>query len=131
MTDRALRLTVGGLALAGVAVAGYLSYVRYSGTPITCTSGGCETVQSSEYATVAGIPVAVLGLLTYFSILATTLWTTEIARAAGAMVALAAFVFSAYLLVVQLAAIGAVCDWCVASDVIVTALLPFAALRLR
>lgn len=131
MTDRTLRLMVGGLAFAGAVVAAYLTYARYSGTSITCTSGGCETVQSSEYATVAGIPVAVLGLLGYSLILASAISATETARTIGAVTALAGFVFSSYLLVVQVAVIGAVCDWCVVSDAVATVLAPLAALRLR
>lgn len=131
MTDRTLRLMIGSLAVAGIAVAGYLTYARYSGTPITCTSGGCETVQSSEYATVAGIPVALLGLLGYAVIFATALAATDTARTLGAAVALTAFVFSSYLLFVQVAVIGAVCDWCVVSDSITTVLVPLTGLRLR
>ena len=78
----------------------------------------------------AGVPVAVLGLGAYLLILATAASVGDLARGAGAVLALTAFVFSAYLLYLQLAVIGAVCDWCVINDAIVTALLPFAALRL-
>ena len=131
MPDRNLRVMIGALAVAGWAVAGYLTYARYSGTPITCSSGGCEAVQGSDYATLEGIPVAVLGLLAYSLILITALSPTEAARSAGAAVALAGFLFSAYLLVLQLTVIGAVCDWCVVNDAIATALAPLAALQLR
>lgn len=51
------------LSLVGAGIASYLVYVRYSHVTIACTTGGCEKVQSSRYAEVAGIPVAVLGLL--------------------------------------------------------------------
>jgi uncharacterized membrane protein len=122
---------IGALAGAGAAVAGYLTYARYSGTPITCSSGGCETVQNSDYAMLFGVPVAVLGLLVYALIFATTLSATDTARSAGAALALTAFLFSAYLLVLQLSVIGAVCDWCVVNDAIATILAPLAALRLR
>ena len=131
MSDAALRACVGALASAGLVVTGYLTYARYSGTTITCTTGGCETVQESSYAAVAGVPVAVLGLLGYAALLATAFFARDLARAAGAAVALGAFAFSAYLLYVQLALIDALCDWCVVSDAIVTALVPFAVLRLR
>lgn len=131
MTDHSLRVMVGALAVAGAAVAGYLIYARYSGTPITCSTGGCETVQDSEYAKVMGIPVAALGLLAYSLIFVTTLAATETARSACAGLALATFLFSAYLLVLQLTVIGAVCDWCVVNDAIATVLAALAALRLR
>jgi uncharacterized membrane protein len=51
------------------------------------------------------------------------------ARAAGVTLTLGALGFSAYLLAVQLVAIGAVCDWCVASDGVATALATLALLR--
>lgn len=130
MSDGTLRLWVGALASAGLVVAGYLTYSRYSGTPITCTTGGCETVQESSYATVAGVPVAILGLVGYALLAATACSAEDLARAAGAAVALAAFAFSAYLLYAQLAVIGAVCDWCLVSDAILAALVPFTFLRL-
>lgn len=130
MSDRALRFCVGALATAGLAVAGYLTYARYAGAPITCTTGGCEAVQESSFATVAGVPVPVMGLMGYALLGATACSAEDLARAAGAAVALAAFAFSAYLLFVQLAVIEAVCDWCVVSDAIVTALVPFAVLRM-
>lgn len=131
MSDRTLRLCVGALAAAGLLVAGYLTYARYSDTTITCSSGGCETVQKSSYATVAGIPVAVLGLVGYAAILATAFFVGDVARAAAAALALGGFAFSMFLLYAQLVPIDAVCDWCVANDVIVTLLVPFTVLRLR
>jgi uncharacterized membrane protein len=131
MSERALRAAVAVLALAGAAVAGYLTWVRYSGATIACTTGGCETVQSSSYSELVGVPVALLGLLGYLAIAASTLRETELFRIAGAAVALAAAGFGAYLLVVQIAVIGAVCDWCLTSDAIAAALAVVTVLRLR
>lgn len=131
MTDRTLRLCVAALATAGLVVSGYLTWARYADVTIACSTGGCETVQGSSYATVAGIPVPVLGIVGYATLFATALFVLDLARALGAAVALGAFAFSAYLLFVQLALIDAVCDWCVVNDAIVTAVVPFAVLRLR
>ena len=83
MTDRRLRLAVGVLSAAGAAVAGYLVYARYTDTTLACATGGCETVQRSDYALIAGIPVAVLGLGAYLVLLATAFSTSEIARVRG------------------------------------------------
>jgi uncharacterized membrane protein len=126
MTDRALRAAVAVLALAGAGIAAYLTYARYADATIACTTGGCETVQSSAYAEIVGIPVAVLGLAGYVAILATALVPPEYGRPAGAALALAGLVFSAYLLLVQIVAIGAFCVWCLASDAVM-ALLAVAA----
>ena len=70
VSDRRLRAAVAGLSLVGLGIAGYLTYTRYSGAQIACATGGCETVQKSSYSTVAGIPVAVLGLVAYAFIFA-------------------------------------------------------------
>ena len=48
MTDRALRAAVALVALAGVGVAGYLTYTHYDEEALVCTTGGCEQVQQSE-----------------------------------------------------------------------------------
>jgi uncharacterized membrane protein len=118
VNDRALRAAVAILALAGAAIAAYLTYAKYADAPIACTTGGCETVQSSKYAEILGLPVPVLGLIGYFAILATAFSAGETARLAGAALALAGLAFSLYLLVVQVVAIGAFCQWCLASDVV-------------
>lgn len=131
MNDEALRLAIGVLALAGAAVAGYLVWVRETGATLVCATGGCGTVQSSQYAEVAGVPVALLGLAGYVLLLSTALVAGETARLVQAAVALGAVIFSAYLLYVQLVVIGEVCDWCLVSDAIVTLIATLALLRLR
>ena len=131
MSDRALRAAVAALALVGLGIAAYLTYTRYSGATIVCATGGCETVQNSSYATVAGIPVAVLGLVAYGFILLTALGTSEPVRVAGATAALIGVLFAAWLLYAQLALIHAICQWCVASDVVVALLAVFTVLRVR
>ena len=114
----------------GAGIAAYLSYTRLAHTQILCTSGGCETVQRSRYSKLAGIPVAYLGVATYAVLLATVASVRETAAAAGAVVALAAACFAAYLVVVQIAVIHAICAWCVASDAITVTIAALAVLRL-
>lgn len=113
------------LALAGIAVAGYLTWVHYFGLEVVClASGGCEKVQASDYARFAGVPVALLGLLGYVGILAATVLVPgEQGRLAAAFLALVGFGFSAYLTWAELFRIHAICQWCVASAVIMTALM--------
>jgi uncharacterized membrane protein len=131
VSDRALRIAVGGLATIGTVVASYLTYARYADTTIACATGGCETVQRSDYAELLGIPVAVLGLLAYVFLLATAFFTDERARLAGAVVAVSGALFAAYLLFAQLFLIDAICQWCVASDVVIGLLAVASVLRLR
>lgn len=123
-SERRLRLVIAGLALGGMAVAGYLTYVHYAGLEPFCAGGGggCERVQSSSYAELAGVPVALLGLIGYALILASLAVPAEPGRMAGALLALVGFGFSAYLTWVELFEIDAVCQWCVVSAVLMTAL---------
>jgi uncharacterized membrane protein len=131
VNDRRLRLAVAGLAAAGVAVTGYLTYARYTDTTLACATGGCETVQRSEYAVLAGIPVALLGLLTYLVLLGTAFRKGQLSRATGAVLAITGVLFAGYLLWAQVFLIAAVCQWCLASDVVITLLAAACALRLR
>lgn len=133
MSDRALRLAVAALALAGAAIAGYLTWVWYGGDTISLclTGGGCETVQRSSYAKLAGLPVSVLGLAAYAAILGLTLLDGARSRVAAAALAAGGLAFSIYLLVIQLAVIGAVCSWCVGNDAVALALAGVTVLRLR
>jgi uncharacterized membrane protein len=120
---RGLRVAIGVACLVGIAIAGYLTYVHYEGLKVLClASGGCETVQSSRYAKLGGIPVAVLGLAGYVTILVTLAIRGEVGRAAGFGVAVIGFLFSMYLTYRELFTIHAICQWCVASAVLMTAL---------
>jgi uncharacterized membrane protein len=131
MSERRLRIAAAVLALAGVGVAGYLTWVHYADLEPICAggSGGCEKVQSSDYAELAGVPVALLGLIGYVAILASLAFPGDRGRFAGAVMALAGFGFSAWLTYVELFEIDAICQWCVASAVIMTALALVASLR--
>ncbi len=131
MSERRLRIAVAALSLAGLAVAGYLTWVHYADLEPICAggSGGCERVQSSDYAELAGVPVALLGLIGYGSILASLALPGDAGRFAGALLALAGFGFSAWLTYVELFEIDAICQWCVASAVIMTALAVVTSLR--
>ncbi|HEU0304697.1 MAG TPA: vitamin K epoxide reductase family protein [Gaiellaceae bacterium] len=133
MTDRRLRAAVGALALAGLAVAAYLTYLHYAGGAPYCVAGGsdCEKVQESEYAELAGVPVALLGMVAYAALLATAIVPGQAAAAVGAGIALAGTAFSAWLLYAQLALIEAVCQWCVANDIVIALAAVASVFRLR
>lgn len=112
------------VAIAGIAVAGYLTYVHYRPGALICTGGGgCEAVQDSSYAEILGVPVALLGLLAYLAVLVLVAWDTELARTLAAAIALSAVGFAAYLVAVQAFAIDAWCVWCLVNDVAIVPLL--------
>ncbi len=133
MSDRKLRLLAALVALAGIAVAGYLTWSHFGDESVVCpVGGGCETVQESEYAEIAGVPVALLGLVAYVVLLGLVAWDAPLARLAAAALALIGLVFSGYLLVVQLFVIDAWCVWCLANDVVIApALAVVTGVRLR
>jgi uncharacterized membrane protein len=130
--DRVRRAVI-VLSVIGAGIAGYLTWVHYAGLEVVCLAGGggCEKVQSSDYAELAGVPVALLGLLGYVGILGSTLLLPdETGRLAAAFLALVGFGFSMYLTWAELFRIHAICQWCVASAAIMTALAAISLARL-
>jgi uncharacterized membrane protein len=124
-----LTVAVAVLSLAGAAVSGYLTWVHFAELQPFCVGGGggCERVQSSPYARLGGVPVAIVGLAGYLAVLASLALP---ARSVTAFLALVGAGFSAYLTYLELAAIDAVCQWCVASAMIMTALAVASVARL-
>ena len=133
MSDRILRACLAAVATAGLGVAAYLTWVHYHPEALVCTrGGGCETVQQSHYAVLIGIPIAIYGLAAWVSVLALLVADTPVARVLVCAVALVAAAFAAYLVVLQVAVIDAICVWCMVNDVgLVPALVVFSFLRLR
>jgi uncharacterized membrane protein len=131
VSERSVRVASAVLAALGAAISAYLLVVRETGAALVCSTGGCETVQSSSYADVLGIPVAALGLIGFLGLLVASLGRGEWARLAQATLALAAFLFGVYLLAIQVFVIGALCQWCLATDVLTTAIVTLALVRLR
>ena len=129
--DRRLRLAAILLALVGLGIASYLTYVHYEDIHPVCGLGGdCVKVQTSEWSKLAGIPVAVLGLVAYATILVSLFVPGEQALIAGALTALVGFGFSAYLTYRELFTIDAICPWCVASAIVMTLLAVVTTARL-
>jgi uncharacterized membrane protein len=130
--DRRLTLAIAVLSAVGAGIAGYLTYVHYADVSALCVAAGgaCEKVQSSSYAKLAGVPVALLGLIAYLALLVSLRVPGEAGRFAGALIALSGFGFSAYLTYRELFTIDAICQWCVASAVVMTALAILTTVRL-
>jgi uncharacterized membrane protein len=125
-----LRGAIGATAAVGAAIAAYLTVVHYAHTSPICTTGGCEKVQKSSYAELASVPVAVLGLVAYVALLATTAVRGLAAAFAGALIALVGVAFSGYLLWAQLGPIGAICQWCLGNDVVVAVVAALSVARM-
>ncbi len=117
------------LAMVGLIVAGYLSYVEVTQTEAVCGPvGDCNTVQQSHYALLFGmIPIGLLGLLGYLAI--TIAWGIQhygpvrLRKYAGLGVwfmALVGTLFSVYLTFLEPFVIGATCAWCLTSAIVMT-----------
>lgn len=115
------------VSLAGVADAAYLTIHHYTAEPVPCSIiEGCEQVLTSPYATIGDVPLAIFGLLAYFTAFSLALLTIfgnqMMWRLFGAQVIIMAGV-SAWLVYVQAALIGAFCQFCLLSALITTTLL--------
>jgi uncharacterized membrane protein len=114
------------LAVLGVMVSGYLTWVHYAGIEPFCSAvSDCERVQSSDYSELAGVPVAVIGVVGYLAILISLKAPVE----ATALLAYGGLAFSAYLTWAELFRIEAICQWCVLSALITLAIAVLATLR--
>ncbi len=129
MSDRRLRGAVLLLSLTGAGIAAYLTVAHYGHVRIACATGGCETVQTSRYAEVAGVPVAAIGLAGYLVLAWSGLARGGLARGVGFVAALTGFAVSLVLLYVQAGILHAFCQWCLTSDAILVLLLPATLLR--
>ncbi|MDO8750759.1 MAG: vitamin K epoxide reductase family protein [Dehalococcoidia bacterium] len=120
------RVAIVACALAGMVATGYLTVAHFTHSGLVCLVGsGCDAVQSSAYATIAGVPVALVGLLGYGVILLAVVGRPRL-RNQGLWLyagALAGFVFSTYLTFVELFVIRAVCSYCIFSYGLITLIL--------
>jgi|SRR5271154_398896 len=122
MSARTLRITLIVMAVLGTALASYLTYIHYEDIKPLCTAGSsCIKVQSSIYSKLAGVPVALIGLLGYIAILGSLLVPeSETSRLATMSFTLIGFGFSAYLTYRELFSIHAICEECASSAVLIT-----------
>jgi uncharacterized membrane protein len=136
--DRYRGYSIPTLALLGLGVSAYLSYVEISQTEAVCGPvGECNIVQSSQYAQIFGVPIALIGALFYLLILGLWLslrqsradWTRWIPVTLLLLSGLGVL-FSIYLTALELFVIKAVCAWCLGSAVLTAMLLFVTSIKL-
>jgi uncharacterized membrane protein len=127
--DQRLYRAAIALAVLGVLVSIYMTIYKLTENPGMCLgNGGCSVVNNSLYAEVHGVPVAVIGVGGYLLILGTLLLRDRLAflESSGIMIffglALVGFLFTVYLVYVEIALIHALCPFCVTSQVTMTVL---------
>ncbi len=125
------------LAALGVLDAAYLLTVHWGWWTAVCLGvGNCEVVNMSVYSELLGIPVALLGGLSYIALIALSYATLkdiygEYARLGRFFVAAIGLAFSAYLTGIELFVLHEICPWCVISAILVTLITILSFLDLR
>jgi uncharacterized membrane protein len=136
--DKGLKWASIVTAILGGLDAAYLLIYKLTSAQAMCLgSGDCSTVNSSRYSeTFGGIPVSLLGLLAYLTIIGILALETRsrFLKQNGNLLAfglsLLGVLFSAYLTYVELYVIHAVCPFCVASAILITIIFILAIIRL-
>ena len=122
------RMAVAILSLVGAFLAFYLLAANLGWTPpVPCGTGDCDTVQSSEYATVGPVPVSGIGLAGYVALLVLSLAGLQDRLSRSRLIAFLLFggavfgvLFSGYLTYLEAVVIKAWCRYCVASAILIT-----------
>jgi len=108
-------------ALAGLADAVYLTVHHFTAEPVPCSViSGCETVLTSSYAEIAGIPLAAFGAAAYFAAFSLALLSAFGNRTAWTLFGIQSILmaaFTAWLIYLQAFVIGAFCQFCLISAV--------------
>ena len=124
--------------IAGVVDSVYLTWIKLTGSYATCGPiGNCEAVNSSRYAEIAGIPIALIGILGYLAIIAVVVLEPRLPdQKEGLLLAFFGFtltgtIYSAYLTYVELVVLNAICPYCVISAVLMLILFGISISKLR
>lgn len=122
--EATLRRIIAFIAVLGIGVATYITIADSGGGAPACLAGGggCETVAASSYSHIAGVNIAVFGIVGYILLLLSAFFANDAARFGGFAVALGGFGFSVYLTYLEIFKIEAICQWCVSSAVLMTIL---------
>ena len=131
-SEDTLRRAIAFAAALGVGVATYVAIVESGGGSPVCLAGGhgCATVAKSSYSHVAGVNIAIFGVIGYLLLLGTAFFANDLARFGGFVVSLGGFGYSIFLTYIEIFKIEAICQWCVASAVLMTIIFLLSATRL-
>jgi uncharacterized membrane protein len=133
LKELSVRVLLAALSVVGILISAYITWTHLRGVAPVCMgiSGGCETVQTSSYSEILGVPVAAIGLAGYAGLLFSSFLRGESGVFLGLFFALVGVLFSAYLTWLELFVIHAICQWCVASAILMVASLILTSMRFR
>ena len=131
MLDKRLRIIGLVLAVFGIGITTYLTYIKYAGIePVCSIVNGCEVVLTSKYSSLLGVPLSVFGLIGYAGIVLGLIIDGERGRTLSAFFALVGMLQSLYLLYREVITLDAYCMWCLGSLAVMSILLPITIWRL-
>ncbi len=136
--DNKLRIVSLILAVLGLLDSIYLTWVKFSGKYALCGPiGDCESVNTSQYSEVFGIPIALLGAGAYLVVIISlslesrgSFWA-EYSPIIVFGISLIGVLYSIYLTYIEVAVLKAICPYCVISAIILVLLLVLSSIRLR
>jgi uncharacterized membrane protein len=125
------------LAVLGLLNSIYLTWVKFTGKYELCGPiGNCESVNTSQYSEVFGIPIALLGAGAYLVMIISlslesrgSFWVeySPIIVFGGSLIGV---LYSIYLTYIEVAVLKAICPYCVISAIILVLLLVLSSIRL-
>ena len=132
MDEGNLRRAATFLAALGIGIATYIAIESAGGGAPVCVGGssGCATVAESSHSHLLGVNIAIFGIIGYVLLLGAAMLRGDGPRMAGFALALVGFGYSVYLTYLELFVIDAICQWCVASAIVMTLLFAVNATRM-
>jgi len=125
------------LVIVGLLVSIYMTIYKLTSNDSMCLgSGDCSAVNASSYSEVNGIPVALIGMIGYAALLAALFFERRNAffRKNGTLVvfgmSLTGFLFTVWLIYVEIALIKALCPFCLTSQIAMTIIFILSVVRL-
>lgn len=136
MSKRLQQITI-ALTIIGLLVSIYMTIYKFTNNESMCIgSSGCSEVNASRYSEINGIPVAVLGVVGYAAILALLFLEQRpgFIQENGSMlffgISLIGFLFTLYLIYLEIALIKAYCPFCLASQAVMIVIFIISVIRL-
>lgn len=125
------------LSVVGLIDSIYLTWIKLSADGVCVLGEGCEIVNTSQYSSIGGIPIAILGAGAYIAMFVILFMEprNKYFDFNGPMlvfgISLAGVLYSAYLTYLELYVIHAICEFCVLSAIVLVVMLIISGIRLR
>ncbi|RLE37695.1 vitamin K epoxide reductase [Candidatus Woesearchaeota archaeon] len=125
------------LAMIGIIIASYLLYVELNAAAGACGKG-CTAVNTSKYAKIYGVPIALIGVIGYSIVFVTVILKVTLLKKHKLQIRkflwtiiFLAFLFSSYLTYLEVFIIQAICPYCIASAIVVLLMLVAISITLK